>query len=97
MSDSWATPHIPSMPKKRPSLRKDENETAFAIVQAMIGEGPRPEPPGKREKNPNAVALGAKGGEKGGKARSAKLSPAQRSMIAKKAAAVRWSKPSPGP
>ena len=43
------------MPKKRPSLRKDENETAYALVQAMIGERPRPEPPGKREKNPEAV------------------------------------------
>lgn len=27
--------------KKRPSLRKYENETAYALVQAMIGEGPQ--------------------------------------------------------
>jgi hypothetical protein len=54
------------MPKKRPSLRKDENETAYALVQAMIGEGPRPEPPGKREKNPEAVDRGRAGGKKGG-------------------------------
>ena len=32
------------MPKKRPSLRKDENEVAFDIVRAMTGEGLRPEP-----------------------------------------------------
>jgi hypothetical protein len=42
-------------------------------------------------KNPAAVALGRLGGLKGGKARAAKLSPKQRSQIAKKAAAVRWS------
>jgi hypothetical protein len=48
------------MPKKRPSLCKDENETAYALVQAMIGEGPRPERPGKREKNPEAVDLEAR-------------------------------------
>lgn len=54
------------MPKKRPSLRKDENETAYALVQAMIGEGPRPKPPGKREKNPEAVDRGRAGGKKGG-------------------------------
>lgn len=32
------------MPKKRPSLRKDENEVAFDIVRALTGEGLRPEP-----------------------------------------------------
>lgn len=37
---------MPRKPAKGASLRKDENETAYALVQAMIGEGPRPEPPG---------------------------------------------------
>jgi hypothetical protein len=41
-------------------------------------------------KDPNAVALGRKGGLKGGKARAAKLTPEQRAEIAKKAAAARW-------
>jgi hypothetical protein len=41
-------------------------------------------------KNPAAVALGRKGGLKGGKARAAKLTPQQRSEIAKKAAESRW-------
>ena len=41
-------------------------------------------------KNPNAVALGRLGGLKGGKARAAKLTPEQRSEIAKKAADKRW-------
>ena len=40
--------------------------------------------------NPAAVALGRLGGAKGGKARAAALTPAQRSEIAKKAAAKRW-------
>jgi hypothetical protein len=35
---------------------------------------------------------GAKGGKAGAKARMDKLTPAQRSAIAKKAAAARWSK-----
>jgi hypothetical protein len=41
-------------------------------------------------KDPAAVALGRKGGLKGGKARAAKLTPEQRSEIAKRAAATRW-------
>jgi hypothetical protein len=41
-------------------------------------------------KNPAAVALGKLGGPKGGAARAAKLSPEQRSEIARKAAAKRW-------
>jgi len=45
------------------------------------------------EKNPAAVALGRLGGLKGGKARAASLSKKDRSEIAKKAAAARWSKP----
>jgi hypothetical protein len=77
------------MPKK-PKLRKDENETAYAIVQAMIGEGPRPEPPGQREKNSEAVKRGSKGGKKGGRARADALSKKRRAEIAKKAAQARW-------
>lgn len=41
-------------------------------------------------KDPAAVALGRLGGKKGGKARAAKLTPAQRSEIARRAAAARW-------
>jgi hypothetical protein len=41
-------------------------------------------------KDPAAVALGRKGGLKGGKARAAKLSAEQRSEIAKRAASARW-------
>jgi hypothetical protein len=41
-------------------------------------------------KNPAAVALGRKGGLKGGKARALVLTKQQRTEIARKAAAVRW-------
>jgi len=66
---------------------KDPNETAFRIIQEATGQAPKPEPP---TKDPAAVELGRKGGLKGGKARAAKLSPAQRTEIAKKAAKARW-------
>jgi len=45
-----------------------------------------------KKKNPAAVALGRLGGLKGGKARAKKLTPEQRSAIAKKAAESRWNK-----
>ncbi len=41
-------------------------------------------------KNPAAVALGRRGGLKGGKARAAKLSSERRSAIARIAAKARW-------
>lgn len=46
-------------------------------------------------RNPAAVELGRLGGQKGGKARAAKLSDRQKKAIAKKAAAARWGKRSP--
>ena len=45
-----------------------------------------------KKKNPNAVALGKLGGSKGGKIRAAKLTPEERSDIARKAVLVRWAK-----
>jgi hypothetical protein len=43
-------------------------------------------------KNPHAVALGKKGGKKGGKARWVNLTPEQRSEIARKAVQARWAR-----
>ena len=77
---------------KPPKMRPDVNEVAFRIVQAATGEGPRPEPPGSGEKNPDAVARGKKGGRVGGRVRAAKLSKQRRTEIAKDAAAKRWPK-----
>jgi len=44
--------------------------------------------PKRREKDPHAVALG----KKGGKARIQKMTPEQRSEIARKAVLARWAK-----
>jgi hypothetical protein len=46
----------------------------------------------KRKKDPAAVALGRKGGKKGGLARAASMTPAQRSESARKAVQARWAK-----
>ena len=46
-------------------------------------------------KDPAAVALGRKGGLKGGKARIASLTPERRQEIAKRGAAARWKKQKP--
>jgi hypothetical protein len=45
-----------------------------------------------KPKNPHAVALGKLGGSKGGKIRAAKLTPKQRSDIARKAVLARWAR-----
>jgi hypothetical protein len=48
------------------------------------------------KKNPHAVALGRKGGKKGGPARAAKLTPERRSEIARNAVTARWEKAKEG-
>jgi hypothetical protein len=64
--------------------RKDFSQIAFNVAQIATGEAPKPQPlTGKK-------ADSRKGGLKGGKARADKLTPEQRSEIAKKAAAKRW-------
>ncbi len=68
-------------------MPRDGNQLAKMIVDLATGNAP-PEPVSK--KNPAAVALGKLGGAKGGKARAAKLTPAQRQEIARKAALKRW-------
>jgi hypothetical protein len=44
------------------------------------------------EKDPAAVALGRKGGLKGGPARAAKMTPEERRESARKAVLARWAK-----
>ncbi len=83
------------MPNRTRKTRlPDPNVTAFRFVQALTGEpAPPPEPePDLKGKDPAAVALGRKGGLKGGKARAASMTKAQRTASAKKAAAARWGK-----
>jgi hypothetical protein len=62
--------------KKRPT---DQNRLAKQIIDEATSD-----------KNPAAVALGRRGGLKGGKARAAKLTPEQRVEIARNAAKTRW-------
>lgn len=86
---------------RRKPGRGDANQTAFRVVQEATAEheedeSPAPATASTPEKNPAAVALGRLGGRKGGKARAEKLSPEERSAIAKKAAGARWSKPVQG-
>lgn len=77
------------MPKPSSSKPRDLNSMAAAIVAQSLSDGPAPDP--DEGKNPAAVALGRLGGQKGGKARAAKLTPEQRSEIARRAAQARWS------
>jgi hypothetical protein len=63
--------------KKRPV---DINALAASIVKDAIGEG---EPEDIGDKDPAAVALGRKGGLKGGHARAKSLTKKKRSEIAK--------------
>ena len=78
---------MPDRSRKRPT---DANERAFQIVGEATGEIEPVDP--DAGKDPAAVALGRKGGLKGGKARAAKMTPEQRSASARAAAQARWSR-----
>lgn len=79
--------------RARSEKSRDFTTIARAVVEQAIGEhlDGRPLENPDAGKNPHAVALGRIGGKKGGKARAAKLSPAKRKRIARKAAKTRWS------
>ena len=101
------TPHTWTMPNRssKPKLPADVNQRGKAIVDFLTRDRddepeaaaePVPDPP-----KPEIVldlireaarALGKLGGLKGGKARAARMTPGQRSEIAKKAAAARFKK-----
>lgn len=66
--------------------KKDLNQLAYSIVQQATGEAPKPVESAK-------ATAGRSGGVKGGASRAAKLTPEERTAIAKKAAATRWKKP----
>ena len=70
---------------KRPS---DPNQLAKFIVD----QATNPVEPSAAMRREMARLLGARGGQKGGPARAAALSPTRRVEIAKKAAATRWKK-----
>ena len=71
----------------------DLNRLAAALVDEATDEDRDP----YEGKNRAAVELGRLGGQKGGKARAARLTAEERSEIAKRAAEARWSaRPGPG-
>jgi hypothetical protein len=73
-------------------MPRDTNRLAHKVLQIAMGEDVEPEKP-PDGKDPAAVALGRKGGLKGGKARWEGVSKKKRSAIARKAAHARWGKP----
>jgi hypothetical protein len=80
------------MTTKNPKRPRDANQLAKFIVDLSTGDAQEEIPPTPEEegKDPAAVALGRKGGLKGGKARAEKLTADERSGIARKAAQARW-------
>jgi hypothetical protein len=78
---------VPDRSRKRP---RDPNQLAKLIVDIATGEVE--DTPPDDGKDPTAVALGRRGGLKGGKARAAKMTAEERSEAAKRAAQARWKK-----
>lgn len=76
------------MPKRSSKRPRDPNQLAKLLTGIATGETEDTAP--DDGKDPAAVALGRKGGLKGGKARAAALTSAKRQRIARKAAKARW-------
>lgn len=76
---------MPDRSSKRPT---DVNELAKQLVNEATGDAPPFDP--NEGKDPAAVALGRKGGLKGGKARAASMTAEERSEAARRAARARW-------
>ena len=70
-------------------MPRDTNQLAHKVLQIAIGEDVEPEE-SDDGKDPAAVALGRKGGLKGGKARWKGVSKKKRAELARKAARARW-------
>ena len=73
---------------KRTKMPTDVNSRARAIVDLATSDEELPDP--DEGKDPAALSLSRKGASKGGRARAEKLSPTERSEIAKAAARARW-------
>ena len=76
------------MPKRSSKRPRDVNALAAFIVDRATGDAPDAKP--DDGKDPLAVALGRRGGLKGGKARAAKLTKKQLTDAARRAANARW-------
>jgi hypothetical protein len=84
--ESWATPV-----RANPRTRRDDVHSACDAVQRIV----RKQDPqaAQQQLRLAAATMSRRGASKGGQARAAKLSAKERSEIAKRAAAARWSKP----
>ena len=72
---------------KRTKMPRDAAQRAKMTVDLATGQV-SPEP--QKVKDPAAIARGHLGGLKGGHARAAKMTPAERSESARRAAKARW-------
>jgi hypothetical protein len=84
---------MPKKPRKESphKLRPDVAEIAYRTMLEATGQAPKTVP-GEREKNPEAVERGRKGGKKGGKSRAVKMTDDERAQAATIAALARWKK-----
>ena len=82
---------MPNRSSKRP---RDVNSLAKFIADMATGQVELPKT--EDGKDPAAVALGRRGGLKGGIARAAVMTPKKRTEIAKLAAKARWGKKDEG-
>ncbi len=82
------------MAEKHPKRPRDLNQWARRMVDIATGDVEDKElvPQDDPNKDSAAVALGRKGGLKGGIARAKSLSPSERKRIAQEAARKRWRK-----
>jgi hypothetical protein len=80
------------MTDKRLPRPRDPVQLGKLIGDILTGqvEDRAPDMPIDPAKDPAAVALGRKGGLKGGRARADSLTPSERSSIARNAAKKRW-------
>lgn len=79
---------MPNRSSKRP---RDVNQLAKLVADLATGQVELPKT--DDGKDPAAVALGRRGGLKGGKARAKTLTAERRAEIARKAARSRWKSP----
>jgi hypothetical protein len=81
------------MPEARRKRPRDPAQLAKLMIDIASGEvEDRPPTPEEQGKSASRVARGKAGGPKGGKARAIKLTPEQRTEIARLAAQTRWKK-----
>ena len=86
---------MPKRSSKRKSKHRtkaeDENQAAFRVVAEATSKEPKRDAAEDELRNVMAL-MGRRGGLKGGRTRALRMSPAERSESASRAARARWSK-----